>query len=416
MAKETTQQTREQIIELKKSGLTLSRIAKRLGLSLSGVRKFWRRFRDLGKQGLERLSRRPKKTPSHQAPKRLREAILEIKRKHLQWGAQFIQAELRHRKFKNIPHRRTIERFLHQYPEFPWQTHRKREVLQDAHRATRLHQLWQMDFIVKQKLNGADQKYSFLQIRDMASTKSILKYTLPAGRAMLTSQETIAVTRRAFTQAGYLPEAIRTDHGACFVGPEKYSFPSDFSLYLWGLGIAHELIAVRCPAQNGGIERDQRTFGEHFIDDYQFNSHEQLERDATSFGAFQNQYVPSRSVRCQGRTASETAAQLECQARAYKPAEEIKMFSVDRIYAKLEQLCWPRLVSGSGYVSLGHHLYYIGQAFIGKQIEVRCDRQSKEFLFCSADNLEIRRLPVRGISYREIVKEPIPSLNQQAKR
>jgi transposase len=254
MAKETTQQTREQIIELKKSGLTLSRIAQRLGLSLSGVRKFWRRVRDLGKQGLERLSRRPKKTPSQQAPKRLREAILEIKRQHLQWGAQFIQGELRQRKFKNIPHRRTIERFLHQYPEFPWQTHRKREVLRDARRATRLHQLWQMDFSVKQKLDGADQKYSFLQIRDMASTKSIFKYTLPAGRAMLTSQETIAVTRRAFTQAGYLPEAIRTDHGACFVGPEKYSFPSAFSLYLWGLGIAHELIAVRCPAQNGGIE------------------------------------------------------------------------------------------------------------------------------------------------------------------
>ncbi|MGH9832715.1 MAG: helix-turn-helix domain-containing protein [Blastocatellia bacterium] len=377
MAKETTQQTREQIIELKQGGVTLSQIAKRLGLSLGGVRKFWRRFRDLGKQGLERLSRRPKKSPPGQTPKRVREAILETKRKHLKWGAQFIQGELRRRKFKDLPHRRTIERFLHQYPEFPWQTRRKPEMLQDARRATRLHQLWQMDFIVEQKLNGTDQKYSFLQIRDMASTASILKYPLPAGRSALSSQETVAVIRRAFTQAGYLPEAIRTDHGACFVGPEKDSFPSDFRLYLWGLGITHELIAVRCPAQNGGIERDQRTFSEHFLDDYRFNSHEQLERDAARFGAFQNQYVPSRSVRCQGSTASETAAQLECQARPYKPAQEVKLFSVDRIYAKLGQLHWPRLVSGSGDVSLGHHLYYVGQAFIGQQIEVRCEPQSK---------------------------------------
>jgi hypothetical protein len=53
--------------------------------------------------------------------------------------------------------------------------------LEDARRATRLHQLWQMDFIVEKKLHGAMQKYSFLQIRDMASTTSILKYTLPAG-------------------------------------------------------------------------------------------------------------------------------------------------------------------------------------------------------------------------------------------
>ena len=416
MAKETTQQTREQIIELKQGGVTLSQIAKRLGLSLSGVRKFWRRFRDLGKQGLERISRRPKQAPKHQTSERERAAILETKRKHRTWGAQFIQGELRRRRFKNIPHRRTIERFLHQYPEFPWQRRRKHEVLQDARRATRLHQLWQMDFIVEQKLQGTEQKYSFLQVRDMASTKSILKYTLPAGRSALSSQETIAATRQAFTQAGYLPEAIRTDHGACFVGPEKDSFPSDFSLYLWGLGIEHELIAVRRPAQNGGIERDQRTFGEHFIDDYQFNSDEQLERDAASFGAFQNQYVPSRSVRCRGRTASETAAQLECQARPYKPAQEVKLFSVDRIYAKLEPLRWPRLVSSSGYVSLGHHLYYVGQAFIGQEIEVRCEPQSKEFLFCSAAQVEIKRWPIRGISYREIVKEPIPSLNQQAKR
>jgi transposase InsO family protein len=416
MAKETTLQTRQQIIELKKSGLTLSQIAAKLDLSLECVRKFWRRFRDLGKQGLERLSRRPKRAPAHQTPERKREVILETKRRHLKWGGQFIQGELRRRRFKDIPHRRTIERFLHQYPEFPWQTHRKREVLQDTRRATRLHQLWQMDFIVEQKLNGARQKYSFLQIRDMASTKSILKYTLPEGRSALTSQETIAVTRQAFTQSGYLPEAIRTDHGACFIGPEKHSFPSDFRLYLWGLGIEHELAPVRCPAQNGGIERDQRTFKEHFINDYQYNSHEQLGRDAANFGDFQNDYVPSRSVRCQGRTASETAAQLECQARPYTPRQEIKLFSVDRIYAKLAQLRWPRLVSSSGYVSLGHQLYYVGRAFIGKEVEVHFDLQNKEFVCCCAERVEIKRWPIRGISYQEIVKEPILALNPQAKR
>lgn len=416
MAKETTLQTRQQIIELKESGFTLSRIAAKLDLSLSCVRKIWRRFRDLGKQGLERISRRPKHAPQHQTSEREREVILETKRKHLKWGAQFLQGELHRHRFKVIPHRRTIERFLHHYPEFPWQTRRKREVLQDARRATRLHQLWQMDFIVERKLNGTERKYSFLNIRDMASTSSILKYPLPSGRSALTAQETATATRQAFIETGYLPEAIRTDHGSCFVGAEKHSFPSDFTLYLWGLGIEHELIPVKCPAKNGGIERDQRTFGEHFIDDYQFNSHEQLERDAASFGAFQNKHVPSRSVRCRGRTASETAIKLECRARTYKASQETKIFSVDRIYAKLAQLRWPRLVSSSGYVSLGHHRYYVGWAFISKEIEVHFDPQNKEFVFCSADKVEIKRWPMRGISYREIVKEPIPYLNQQAKR
>jgi len=405
MAKETTQQTREQIIELKESGFSISQIAKRLGLSLSCVKKFWRRFQDSGKQGLERLSRRPKRAPSHQIPERQREAILEIKRQHLKWGAQFIQGELRRRRFKGTPHRRTIERFLHQYPEFPWQQRRRNAPLQDARRATRLHQLWQMDFIVEQKLNGAAKKYSFLNIRDMASTSSILKHALPEGRSALTSKETIAVTRQAFIKTGYLPEAIRTDHGSCFVGPDKNSFPSDFTLYLWGLGVEHELTRVRCPQQNGGIERDQRTFGEHFIDDYQFHSHSQLEIDAEAYGKFQNRYVPSRSVRCQGRTAAETAAGLKCQAQRYKPSQEAKLFSTDRIYAKLGELRWLRLVTGNGYVSVGHYKYYVGQAFNRQEVEVHFDPQSKELIVCSAEKAEIKRWPIRGISYEEIVKE-----------
>lgn len=404
MAKETSQQTRQQIIEFKESGLSSSQIARRLGLSLSCIKKFLRRFRDLGQPGLGRLSRRPKQPPSHQTSQREREVILETKRQHLKWGAQFIQGELRRRRFKVIPHRRTIERFLHQSPEFPWPVHRQHEPLQDVRRATRLHQLWQMDFIVAQRLQGTKQKYSFLQVRDMASTSSILKYTLPAGRPALTSKETIRATRQAFIKTGYLPEAIRTDHGSCFVGVEKHSFPSDFTLYLWGLGIEHELIRVRCPAQNGGIERDQRTFGEHFVADYQFHSHAQLARQAESFGTFQNRYVPSRSVRCQGRTAAETAAKLKCQAQRYKAGEEAKLFSLGRIYAQLGERRWPRLVTPCGYAHVGHFKYYVGRAFAGQEIEVRFDRQSKALIFCSSEKLEIKRWPIRGISYEEIVK------------
>ena len=48
MAKETTQQTRQQIIELKESGLSISHVAKRLGLSQSCIKKFLKRFRELG--------------------------------------------------------------------------------------------------------------------------------------------------------------------------------------------------------------------------------------------------------------------------------------------------------------------------------------------------------------------------------
>src|SRR5262245_58027491 len=158
-------------------------MAEQLGWSLRCVRKCWRRFRDLGPPGLERLSRRPPKAPPHQTPGRAREAILETKRKHSGWGGPFIPGELDRRRFKSIPHRRTIERFWHHSPECPGQRHRQREGFQDARRATRGPQLGQMELIVQRTLNGAQQKDSFLQIRDLASTPSILNSTLPTGRS-----------------------------------------------------------------------------------------------------------------------------------------------------------------------------------------------------------------------------------------
>lgn len=408
MSTETSLQTRQQIIELKKSGLSLSRIAEKLGLSFSCVRKYFRRFRDLGQRGLERLSHRPGKALPWQTPEKQRQVILRTRRRHPNWGGQFLQAELDRQRFREIPHRRTIERFLHQYPEFTWQTRRRHEPVQDARRATRLHQLWQMD-LVKRRLHGAPQKYSFLQIRDMASTKGILKEKLPAGRTEMTTPEVIAACRRAFIRQGFLPEAIRTDHGACFIGPEPGSFPSKFTLWLWGLGVTHELIPPRQPAQNGGIERDQRTFSEHFLEDYQFHSDKDLACDTARFGVFQNKYVPSRSVRCKGRTADETAASLVCQAQRYHPGHEAGQFSVDRIYDRLEPLCWSRQVSGNGYTVVGGHKYYVGWAWKKQPIKVRFDRRSLELVFLTKADDEIKRWPIRGISYEEIVKEPAPS-------
>ncbi|MCK6623196.1 MAG: hypothetical protein L6Q94_22140 [Calditrichia bacterium] len=88
------------------------------------------------------------------------------------------------------------------------------------------------------------------------------------------------------------------------------------------------------------------------------------------------------------------------------------MFSVDRIYAKLSQLRWPRLVSGNGCVTLGHYKYYVGWAFKGKEIEVCFDPQSKEFIFCSSDKGEVKRWPIKGINFEKIVKEQDLSPNK----
>ena len=334
MATETSFQTRMLIVQLKEEGLSFPAIAARLALSVSCVKKFYYRFCELAEHGLVRRSRRPIKTHPYATSDKVRHTIIATKRLHPNWGAQFIQGELRRRRFHSIPHRRTIERILYQREGFAKRKQRRLPVLQNQHQVTHLHQLWQIDFIVEKAITSSPKKLSFLNMRDVASRSSVFKYCLPAGRSALTSQETIAACRRAFAKWKVLPEAIRTDHGACFVGAEEEAFPSDFTLYLWGLGITHELIAVRRPKHNAVIERDQSTLATHFLADYKFTSEAELQRDVESFGQFHNQYMPSRSVRCQGKTAAEVAANLSSCARDYKPSAEARLFSEDRITAR----------------------------------------------------------------------------------
>jgi hypothetical protein len=398
------------MIELKQQGLPLAQIAQRLRLSRSCMKKFWRRFRQRGAQGLQPRSCRPHSAHPQQTPEAVRNLMVRIKRTHPHWGAQFIQGELCRCHVKRLPHRRTIERFLGRFPDLPKRRYRRRAPLSDPRRARRLHQLWQIDFKVNHRFPGSPQRSSFLNMRDMASTLCILTYTLPQGRSALSSQEAIAVCRRAFTHWGVVPEAIRTDHGACFCAPERESFPTEFTLYLWGLGIEHELIPTRCPAHNGGIERDQRTFSEHFLADYSWRTRPQLARDAQAFGQFRNRFVPSRSVRCQGQTPGVVAQHLKCQARAYTPQREAALFTVQRIYPKLATLRWQRTVDGRGYLSLGHYKYYVGRAYRRQAVCLSFDRKTLEVVMGTAHHEDLKRWPIRGLRYQDIVQD------QQGKR
>ena len=406
MAHATTWQMRKQRIALKQHGMSTTQSAQQLGVSRSWVKKFWWRFRQHGQAGLQPQSCRPKTPAPQQTPSVVRQRIVQIKRAHPHWGAQFIQGELRRQHLGPIPHRRTIARFLSQFPDLPKRRYHRHVAQPDPARATRLPQLWQMDCKLNSRFPASPHHGSFLNIRDMASPLAIETYTLPAGRSALTSQEVLAVCRRAFTQWGVLPEAIRTDHGACFGAPEVDSFPTDFTLYLGGLGIAHELIPVRRPAHNGGIERDQRTLSENFLADYTFQNHSRLAREAQAFGQFRNHFVPSRSVRCQGQTPVAVAQQRVCHAVAYHPRREATLFDLQRIDAPLAPLRWQRTVSRAGSVTLGHHKDYVGRAYRHHVVQLRFEPMTLEVVVSTAQQEAVKRWPIRGLTYHDIAQAP----------
>jgi len=92
MAQRTPLPTRLHMIELKQQGLPLAQIAQQLRLSLSCIKKLWRRFRHHGPRGLQPLSCCPKTSHPQQTPEAVRKLMVQIKRAHPHWGRNLSRA------------------------------------------------------------------------------------------------------------------------------------------------------------------------------------------------------------------------------------------------------------------------------------------------------------------------------------
>ncbi|MCA1612631.1 MAG: helix-turn-helix domain-containing protein, partial [Acidobacteria bacterium] len=68
-------------------------VCRRCGISRPTLRKWWRRFRAHGLEGLREHSRRPRKTPTPKVTSQYEVLILQLRRER-NLGAKRIQAEL----------------------------------------------------------------------------------------------------------------------------------------------------------------------------------------------------------------------------------------------------------------------------------------------------------------------------------
>jgi hypothetical protein len=63
---------------------------------------------------------------------------------------------------------------------------------------------------------------------------------------------------RLMTERQDQPAVLQTDRGSCFVGAEggnRTAVPGRLTLWLWGLGIQHQILPVAKPWRNGAVER-----------------------------------------------------------------------------------------------------------------------------------------------------------------
>jgi transposase InsO family protein len=231
------------------------------------------------------------------------------------------------------------------------------------------------------------------------------KETVVKRSARVTWREAQNTLRAGFSAWDTLPESVQTDGEPSLIGRAGWDFPSDFTLWLIGLGISHSVIRSGRCTDNAEVERGHRTVNDYAIVgqekqpicDLQLVVH-QAARDL----AFS---LPSRAKECNGQAPVMAYPALLDAPRPYQLQQELALFDLDHVDAFLAKFQWQRSVNKNGVVQLGgqSRRYYIGRKFAYQQVQIFFDSDDRHLVFYDADDLELCRKPIRGLTEFELI-------------
>jgi transposase InsO family protein len=414
MPEQTTPDQRRSFFADHAAGLSYRQIADSAHVSAMCVR-YWCRRLAKGQRPETVYARRPAGL-LHSFPAVLRYVLLRLRLEHPHWGPSRLRYHLGKRPSlagQRLPSCASIGYYLHQWPRF------RRPVRVRIHAPapmspTMVHEEWQVDY--KMGIPTADGcLVNRLDIRDPVGAAAIGAFEHPGGTVghrphRLTVSQVRRDLRLCFAAWQTLPQRIRTDNEGVFSGQPGNDFPSQFSLWLRGLGIAHHTIRPGRPTDQAPVERLHRT-----IDDYCATSRQatSAERQARLDEALHelNQELPSRAHGCHGRPPLCAHPDLLQPCRPFTAIMEVAQFDLQRVDRYLATLTWTRKVGQKGQVKLGGttHRYIVGHKYAGQRVRVRFDPQDRSFVFYGRAGNELRRSPCRWLDIDDLVgAEPWP--------
>jgi transposase InsO family protein len=347
--------------------------------------------------------------------------VIRLRLKHPRWGPKPILYHLgKHLngRVAMLPSCAAIGRYLHQWPSFRRQP-RHITPRQRPCQPTGVHQRWQFDFKLGVVLDD-HTRVTLHTVRDAVGEACLAVRLYPAGRTgtsvpKVTAQEARATLRWCFAQWHTLPDEVQTDGEGALVGQPGDPFPSAFTLWLRGLGIAHLVTRPGTPTDNAEVERCQRTVTDYAIIGNEWANRETLQGivdQAVHELAFE---IPSAADGCHGRTPVEAHPELLHPRHVFPPGGENDLFDLRRVDAYLATLSWQRMVGKTGQVSIGgqHHYYSVGRRYAHHIVTVRFDPQDRSFVFYDAGDLgqAMGRQPARDLEVADITgwSESVPA-------
>jgi transposase len=409
----TTLAERVEIGERWEAGQKDPEIAEAMGLRVSTVRKWRRKYKKEGRAGLTSRMGRPPTGALGQFPREIRDNIREMRKEHPGWGPLTIRTELAdmpHFAGLKLPSRPRIAAFLNQ--EGLTRKYERHSELPQAQAVDprRAHEEWEMDAQGVVNVSGLGS-VSIINISDLFSRVKVDSFPC-LNTSHPSTQDYQLVLRRAFLNYG-LPERMSLDHDSVFYDNASASpFPSMIHLWLIALGIDVRFIEKRPPAEHSVIERGHQTVAQQAIAGQTFADGAALQASLSERLDFLNTRFPSRSLNGHAPLAAHPEAQTS--GRPYRLEWEEAMLDMQRVYEYLAQARWFRRTSSPGQFSLGAHRYGLGKDLANQTLEITFDAETHELICLPEDGREEIRLPIHGLTKSALMGELSPLIAQPA--
>lgn len=419
-----TSEEKEQIYRGKLAGKTLAAVAGEVDCSRECARKWWRVGCKRGIEGLrdKRRARGKKGCLSHFAAE-VGATAVDLKRGHPGWGAQRVKVELQadpRLAGLAIPGcSRLATWFKEQCPGCVQPRHPRPRPSPPPSKVGSVHEVWQVDSQEKIVLNNGEIA-TLCNIRDPVGAAMIASrgFSVKQGKCWrkLEWKEVRGVIRQGMTEWGTMPDIVQTDNELRLAGGPSDPFPSQLTLWLAGLGIAHRFIRPGHPTDQPQIERNHRTLDNWALSPHALTDLEHLQLALDDERARYHQAFPSQASQCAGHPPLQAYPELLHPRRPYQPDQELILFDIQRVYDFLATFTFRRKPNNTANVSLGRHFYCMGAKRVRQlhlsTVLAQLDPLTRQWIFLTDETQpqKFLRLPLRGLdtfSLTDLTPAPI---------
>lgn len=236
-----------------------------------------------------------------------------------------------------------------------------------------------------------------------AAFVSVCLYPAAGKKSRVTHERVQDFLRAGFAQYG-LPKEVQSDWEPVLRPASGDNFPSQFTLWLTGLGIVHVDARPGVPTDDAEVERGHRTVYDYAIADYLDQPLDWHQLHLPLAIQELNSEYPSRSHGCRACPPLLAHPELLQPPRLFKPQEELACFDLVRVDTYLASFTFKRKVGKTGQINLGWNdtRYTVSRHWAGQTVQIHFDPTDRCFV-ASAENGEIRRWKALHLEVEDIV-------------